>query len=404
MKILNIKFIQIENRMSGMKSFSKRLLALTIPVLLLLVSNTFYAFQTKQNKTTIPMDLNMMAPNIELKINGKGPYRFDLDTGAGTSIINKKLVKELGLDVIGKTEIGSPGSEKRIMTDIVQIQQISISDHQLSEIKMMAMDLGDMLSVDGILSIKHFSDFLVTFDYPGNVIILERAELNANGENVIPYGSMMGLEIDIDGTQRTAHLDTGSPVSFAFSASFKDAMNYQSQPIEFGRAGMVGASFKIWKAQLNGEIKIADLVFESPEIILEERSGDFVTIGYQTLKDMSLSIDQTNRLLRLEKKASIRKLSSQSEEGHEFAGRYEGPRSVTFEDGQLYIQREGNVKLKLIMTENYLYKMELPDGLVPANKLPKVRFDRNDLNEVFRLTFVHEDGREEFASRKLKEK
>jgi len=390
--------------MRGMICFSKYQLTLTITVLILLISYTSFAFQDRKQKTTIPMDLNMMAPNIELKINGKGSYRFDLDTGAGISIINKKLAKELGLDVIGNTEIGSPGSDKRILTDIVKISQISISDHQLSGIEMVAMDLGDMLSVDGILSIKHFSDFLVTFDYPGNVIILERAELNATGENVIPYGPMMGLEIDIDGTQRTAHLDTGSPVSFAFSASFKDAMNYQSQPIEFGSAGMVGASFKIWKAQLDGEIKIADLVFESPEIILEERPGDFVTIGYQTLKDLSVTIDQTNRLLKFEKSEYTRKPFLQGEEKHEFVGRYEGPRSVTFEDGQLYIQRDGSVKLKLVKTDNNLYRMELLDGLVPANKLPKVRFDRNELNVVIRLTFVHDDGREEFASKKLKEK
>ncbi len=39
---------------------------------------------------------------------------------------------------------------------------------------------------------------------------------------------------------------------------------------------------------------------------------------------------------------------------HEFVGRYGGARSVTFAGEQLFLQRDGSRKLKLVMTENNL--------------------------------------------------
>ena len=36
-------------------------------------------------------------PVVDLKINGKGPYRFVLDTGATATVIGEELSRELSL-------------------------------------------------------------------------------------------------------------------------------------------------------------------------------------------------------------------------------------------------------------------------------------------------------------------
>jgi dienelactone hydrolase len=84
---------------------------------------------------------------------------------------------------------------------------------------------------------------------------------------------------------------------------------------------------------------------------------------------------------------------------HEFVGRYGGVRSITFDGEQLFLQRDGSIKMKLVLTENNLWRMELPEGVAAGNTLPLVRFDRDENGQVSGLTFVHADGREEPAAK-----
>ena len=118
---------------------------------------------------------------------------------------------------------------------------------------MVAMDLGDMLSVDGILGIKDFSDYLVTFNYPEKIVQFEEGSLKKSGENVIPFslvmnGMVMNVEIQVEGTKKNVHFDTGFPVSFAFPLSMRDVLSFKTPPVESGTAQLVGESFKNLKS------------------------------------------------------------------------------------------------------------------------------------------------------------
>ena len=365
-----------------------------------LFSLNCFALQGTKQSTTIPMDLSTMVPSVGLKVKGEGPYRFYFDTGADVSVINEKCATKLGLQVIGETSIRSPASEEPIMANIVNVPNVSLGDIHLSDIAMVKMDFGDMLSVDGILGLRHFADYLVTIDYPGENIVFERGHLQQNLKNVVPFGSHMSLNIDVMGAKKVAHLDTGCPVSFAFPAAQKNSLRFTAPPVESRNAQMVGASFKTWKARLDGNIRVVDITFESPDIVLEDRPGDFITIGYPILKGLSITIDQKNSLIKLEKSHPVEKTSkegTQRADDHQFCARYGGVRNITFENGALYIQRDGSIKMKLVETENHLYRPELPGGMVPRNKLPGIRFEKDDQGNVIGLTFVHDDGSEEYV-------
>jgi len=157
-------------------------------------------------------------------------------------------------------------------------------------------ELGDQLILDGILSLNDFSDYLVTFNYPNETVEFYIGFLDENDKNVKSYsGSIIGVEIEINGEKKNAFLDTGFPGSFGFPFSMKDELRFKSSPVQSGSAGMVGATFKIWKAQLDGEMHLANIAFDSPEIILEERKGDFITIGYQALKVLSITLLLINK-------------------------------------------------------------------------------------------------------------
>jgi Aspartyl protease len=53
----------------------------------------------------IPMTFRGSRPVVEIRINGKGPYKFYFDTGASGPIMSLKLMKELELKQIGEAQI-----------------------------------------------------------------------------------------------------------------------------------------------------------------------------------------------------------------------------------------------------------------------------------------------------------
>ena len=67
------------------------------------------------DRLEIPMDLSTRHPIIEVRINGKGPFRFVFDTGAGGTMIDKAVTEGMDLPTLGMAQVGDasgkgPGS------------------------------------------------------------------------------------------------------------------------------------------------------------------------------------------------------------------------------------------------------------------------------------------------------
>jgi len=61
-------------------------------------------------KTVIPMELFDGRPVVSVRVNGKGPFQFALDTGVTGTVISKELAHELGLPDMGQAVAGRPGA------------------------------------------------------------------------------------------------------------------------------------------------------------------------------------------------------------------------------------------------------------------------------------------------------
>jgi hypothetical protein len=129
--------------------------------------------------------------------------------------------------------------------------------------------------------------------------------------------------------------------------------------------------------------------------------NEYVNIGYQLLKNLSITIDQQNRLIQFEEPEPEDTAGEETweKENTGITGRYGGVRSITLENGILYIQRDGSIKLKLVEVGDNLYEGKLPEGMRAMNVLPKIRFERDSSQRVIGLTFIYPDGREEFVKK-----
>ncbi len=372
-----------------------------IAILLMFLPNA----SSGQSEIVIPLDLSLNRPVIEIFINQSGPYQFIFDTGASGHVIDQDLASRLDLKETGKVEIGAPGSNQKSSVPQVVVSEMNVSGKSFADISMVAMPLRNMIPVDGIISFKAFSDFLININYPDKKIILTEGELSKGQKNVIdlmPDCEILTVPIKTDVCTWNAHLDTGAPFSFSFPFALKDRLKFKAPPVPLdAQSRTIGGTHQIWKGELDDRIKLADIIFDSPDIILSDRNNEYVNIGYPILKDLIVTIDLRNELIQFIKTEveDTDKEITQKNDPQGITGRYGNLRNVTLENGFYYSQRDGSLKLKLSEVGDDLYEVHLPAGFKAMNELPTIRFERDDDDRVIGLSLLYPDGKEEFCEK-----
>src|SRR5438270_8427850 len=77
-------------------------------------------------RISLPLTFFGGRPVVEVKINGKGPYRFIFDTGAAGNVISNELALELGLPVLAHAKMGRPGSEKPLSATVTRLDKLQL--------------------------------------------------------------------------------------------------------------------------------------------------------------------------------------------------------------------------------------------------------------------------------------
>ena len=162
-------------------------------------------------------------------VNGHGPYRFFLDTGAGATCIDEKLSRELGLESAGA--IKAEGVAGSMTVSYVRVDSLALGSLTLLSQKLVALPLSDLpfintLGVHGILGYDFFSRFVVRLDYANTLL-----SLYANGAFQPPPG-VAAIPIMLEGNVPSANgtvngslegafrIDTGSGSSLDLHAPF----------------------------------------------------------------------------------------------------------------------------------------------------------------------------------------
>jgi predicted aspartyl protease len=130
---------------------------------------------------TKPVPFRLAKPDkplilLETTVNGKGPYRFVLDTGAGLTMISPQLAKRAGVrrDEAQKA-VGAGGS---VEVHFGTVKALAIGEMQIEGLKVGIMDLANIskaieTDIDGIVGYNFLSKFRVTIDYPKQTVTFE---------------------------------------------------------------------------------------------------------------------------------------------------------------------------------------------------------------------------------------
>jgi len=148
---------------------------LNCALLLLLAGFTSARADDTPKAARVPFDLiKTQHMVVDIKINGKGPYRVIFDTGAPIILLNNKVAKESGIFPKDfRRPIFSPFGS---MGDF-KIKTLQLGDLQVHDIKTIVMDhptvtlISKALGpIEGIVGFSFFARFRMTIDYQAKVM------------------------------------------------------------------------------------------------------------------------------------------------------------------------------------------------------------------------------------------
>lgn len=154
---------------------------------------------------------------VEVRVNGRGPYRFLVDSGADTSVVGLRIAQELGLPV------GTPavlhGMTASAVVNRVLVDRLSIGQSNFHALELPALREED-LGGQGIIGIDALVEQRLMMDFETRVIKAEDARQRPrllDGEIVVVArrrrGQLILTEVSAAGLPVEAVIDTGSEIS-----------------------------------------------------------------------------------------------------------------------------------------------------------------------------------------------
>ena len=159
--------------------------------------------------------------NVEVHLNGRGPYRFVVDSGADTSAVGLRIARDLELP-LGKPAILN-GMTSRDVVDRVKVASLTMGPstvHNLEVPALREIDLGG----DGLVGIDALVRQRLMMDFENKTIKVEDASVPIRyspGDIVITAkrqrGQLILTQVRTGGIKMDAVIDTGSEVTIGNS-------------------------------------------------------------------------------------------------------------------------------------------------------------------------------------------
>ncbi|MFN2578269.1 MAG: TIGR02281 family clan AA aspartic protease [Pyrinomonadaceae bacterium] len=156
------------------------LFVLALPACTLPASKDF-GVPTSTVPGQVPFELappNDAAIIVPVKINGRGPFKFVLDTGATFTCIDQKLVDQLklpewrgqfGLGVLQPTE----GALKLVSLDTFEVGNVKATEIKACAIEFSRLQTGG-LDARGLVGLNFLKSFQVRIDFKNKILRLDK--------------------------------------------------------------------------------------------------------------------------------------------------------------------------------------------------------------------------------------
>ena len=248
---------------------------------------------------------------VEALIDGKGPYRFVIDTGAPGLLVDNRLKQEMELS--GHPDSGGVGVQVRVAGPGGQgrpasmhfVKSLKIGNSELLGLSVIATELPLPSDIAGVIGMGVFKDCLLTLDYPASKVVLTHGELpRANGRDILDFTqprqarSIPVIAVEMCGQPTEFALDSGMGGWAAFTEEIADRCTYAYGPVDGPKRRMVDREIDTRVARLNGRMKFGAYTVEKPYGVVSGDADRHTVIGSRILENFAVTLDQKNSRVR----------------------------------------------------------------------------------------------------------
>jgi predicted aspartyl protease len=222
-----------------------------------------------------------------IDVNGQGPFRFVIDTGANRSVLSQSLARRLGLAPSGEGVVHSvDGAE---LAALVNVESLSFGGLHLPRGDTPVLESPMLDGEHGLLGVDGMAGRLLHVDFTNHCVEIYEsgAQLPVQGWLSVParmrFGTMLMVQGEIMDVRVNVLIDTGSNISLA-NARFRDALRdvaahsieyHNDHAFTFGRP--IVLEERVWTPRLRLGRTIVDSV--------NAYIGDFHIFDVWGLKD-----------------------------------------------------------------------------------------------------------------------
>jgi predicted aspartyl protease len=159
---------------------------------------------------------------VEVGVNGRGPYRFLVDSGADTSVVGLRIARDLELPLGTPAILNS--TTARHLVDRVRVDELTLGPSVVRNLQLPALREVDV-GGEGLIGIDALIHQRLMMDFEKRLIKVEDARVPVRsepGEIVITAkrkrGQLILTQVRMAGFPLDAVIDTGSEVSIGNSA------------------------------------------------------------------------------------------------------------------------------------------------------------------------------------------
>jgi hypothetical protein len=227
-------------------------------------------------------------PVVEVRIGGKGPYRFAIDTGTpGHGRITPALAAELGFPQVGASD-GPP---------VFGASEVSVGGVSFKNLDLLALGPRDSSApeVDGVLGSGLLQLLPLTLDFGNGRVRFGGVELSEGLLLDFDRGVPV-LPVEITGNRFPVRFDTGNPSAALFlDEEAATALPLAGEPVEWlglDTAGHTEAPLAVSVTAGNVALAIRTIAWPAPR--------EHGNLGARGMAGMTVTLDATSELATVE--------------------------------------------------------------------------------------------------------
>jgi hypothetical protein len=205
--------------------------------------------------------------SVEVRVNGRGPYQFVVDSGADTSVVGLRIARDLQLPL--GTPVTLYNMTDRNIVDRVRVDALSLGPSIIRNLQLPALREAD-LGGAGMIGIDALARQRLMLDFEKRLIRIEDASRPAKslpGDIVVTArlqrGQLILTRVKAGRVSLDAVIDTGSQITIGNSALRRKLVRSRLGKLRTVTAtGVTGTTVELELAQI-GELRLGSVVLRN---------------------------------------------------------------------------------------------------------------------------------------------